>query len=71
MGIARRTAIFLVRCYQTGISPLFAPRCRFRPTCSQYAIEAIQKYGAIRGSWRALQRISRCHPWSLGGDDPP
>ncbi|MFK8115643.1 MAG: membrane protein insertion efficiency factor YidD [Rubripirellula sp.] len=61
----------LIRFYQIGISPLIGPNCRFTPTCSQYAIEAIRKHGAIRGGWRATKRICRCHPWNPGGYDPP
>lgn len=60
-----------VRCYQLAISPLLGPRCRFHPTCSQYFIEAVRKYGAVRGSWRGLRRIGRCHPWGGSGYDPP
>jgi putative membrane protein insertion efficiency factor len=63
--------IAAVRCYQLGISPFIGPRCRFQPTCSQYFIEAVQKYGAFRGSWRGLCRIGRCHPWGGSGYDPP
>ena len=60
-----------VRCYQLVISPWLGPRCRFQPTCSQYFIEAVRKYGAVRGSWRGLRRIGRCHPWGGNGYDPP
>lgn len=63
--------IAVVRCYQLGISPFIGPRCRFQPTCSQYFIEAVRKYGAIRGSWKGLCRIGRCHPWGGSGYDPP
>ena len=63
--------IAAVRCYQLGISPWLGPRCRFQPTCSQYFIEAVRKYGAVRGSWRGLRRIGRCHPWGGSGYDPP
>lgn len=63
--------IAAVRGYQLGVSPFIGPRCRFQPTCSQYFIEAVQKYGAIRGSWRGLCRIGRCHPWGGSGYDPP
>lgn len=63
--------IVAVRCYQLGISPFIGPRCRFQPTCSQYFIEAVRKYGAIRGAWRGLCRIGRCHPWGGSGYDPP
>jgi putative membrane protein insertion efficiency factor len=63
--------IAAVRGYQLGVSPFIGPRCRFQPTCSQYFIEAVRKYGAIRGSWRGLCRIGRCHPWGGNGYDPP
>ncbi len=63
--------IAVVRGYQLGISPLLGQRCRFHPTCSQYAIEAIRRSGAVRGSWKAIRRIARCHPWHPGGYDPP
>ena len=63
--------IAAVRCYQLGVSPFIGPRCRFQPTCSQYFIEAVRKYGALRGSWRGLCRIGRCHPWGGSGYDPP
>ncbi len=56
-----------IRFYQRRISPLFPPRCRFIPTCSQYALEAVEKYGAIRGSVLAAQRLSHCHPFYKGG----
>ncbi len=54
----------LIRFYQKYISPAFPPRCRFRPTCSAYAVEAITKYGALKGGWLALRRLLRCHPFS-------
>jgi putative membrane protein insertion efficiency factor len=63
--------IFAVRCYQVFISPVFPPMCRFKPTCSTYFIEAVKKYGAIRGSLKGLWRICRCHPFNPGGYDPP
>ena len=66
-----RALVVGVRCYQLGVSPWFGPRCRFQPTCSQYFIEAVQKYGALRGSWRGVRRIARCHPWGGSGYDPP
>ena len=56
--------------YRACISPLTPPSCRFTPTCSQYAIEAIRKYGAIKGCWLAAKRIARCHPWGGSGYDP-
>jgi putative membrane protein insertion efficiency factor len=61
---------YLIRGYQLAISPLLGPRCRFYPSCSQYAIEAIEAHGALRGMWLAIKRISRCHPWHEGGFDP-
>jgi putative membrane protein insertion efficiency factor len=60
----------LIRIYQYCISPLLGPRCRFYPTCSCYADEAIQLHGALRGSYLAVRRILRCHPWHSGGYDP-
>ena len=62
--------IALVRFYQLCISPLTPAACRFTPTCSQYAIEALRKYGPIKGGWLTLKRIARCHPWGGSGYDP-
>lgn len=62
--------IWLIRGYRTLISPLFPPVCRFQPTCSSYAIQAIERFGAWRGSWLAIRRILRCHPFHPGGYDP-
>jgi putative membrane protein insertion efficiency factor len=64
-------AILLVRIYQILVSPLFGKTCRFYPSCSQYFILAVRKYGLIRGSWKGGTRICRCHPWNPGGYDPP
>ena len=61
---------YLIRGYQLAISPLIGPHCRFYPSCSHYAIEAIETHGALRGVWLTLKRISRCHPWHEGGFDP-
>ena len=61
---------FLIRVYQVALSPLLGPNCRYYPTCSQYAIEAIETHGSLRGAWLAIKRISRCHPWHEGGFDP-
>jgi len=70
----KKIIIFLlllpIKFYQKAISPLFPPSCRFTPTCSQYAIEAIIKYGAIKGIWLATKRILKCHPWGKFGYDP-
>ncbi|ANF58108.1 membrane protein insertion efficiency factor YidD [Halotalea alkalilenta] len=65
-----RPLIWLVRGYQYLISPLLGPRCRFWPSCSSYAIEAIETHGPLRGGWLALKRILKCHPWHPGGVDP-
>ena len=62
--------IWLIRGYRSLISPLFPPSCRFQPTCSQYAIEALTKFGTVRGGWLAIKRILRCHPFHPGGYDP-
>ena len=61
---------YLIRGYQLAISPLLGPRCRFYPSCSHYAIEAIETHGALSGVWLTIKRISRCHPWHEGGFDP-
>lgn len=60
----------LIKGYRRFISPLFPPICRFQPTCSTYALEAISRYGSVKGSWLAAKRISRCHPLHPGGYDP-
>ncbi|MEX0637047.1 MAG: membrane protein insertion efficiency factor YidD [Ferruginibacter sp.] len=62
--------IFLIKIYQWGISPWLAPTCRYTPTCSQYGIQALQKYGPIKGLWLTLKRILRCNPWGGHGHDP-
>jgi hypothetical protein len=62
--------IALVRFYQYAISQLLGRRCRYFPSCSEYAVEAVQKYGALRGGWLGAKRICRCHPWHPGGYDP-
>lgn len=69
--LPRQLLIGLVRFYQLAISPLLGPKCRYQPTCSHYMIEAVQKYGTLRGGWKGLCRICRCHPFSRGGYDPP
>ncbi len=63
----KRTILRLIRFYQRAVSPLFPPRCRFIPSCSQYALEAVEKYGAVKGTWLAVKRFSRCHPFHKGG----
>ncbi|MCF0180474.1 MAG: membrane protein insertion efficiency factor YidD [Bacteroidales bacterium] len=66
----KKILLVLIYFYRSCISPLKPPVCRFTPTCSEYALEAIQKYGAIKGSWLAIKRICRCHPWGGSGYDP-
>lgn len=68
--IIRFPFIFLIRFYQVVISPLTPATCRFEPTCSSYAYEAIVKHGVIKGTWLAVKRISKCHPWGKSGYDP-
>ncbi|MES1023431.1 membrane protein insertion efficiency factor YidD [Gloeocapsa sp. BRSZ] len=66
----KRLILFLIRGYRILISPLFPPTCRFHPTCSQYAMEAVERFGAWRGGILAARRVLRCHPWHPGGYDP-
>jgi putative membrane protein insertion efficiency factor len=61
---------FLIRAYRYAISPLFGPSCRFHPSCSEYALCALQRHGAFRGSFLALRRLLHCNPWHPGGHDP-
>lgn len=65
-----RLLILPIRFYQRYISPMLSPACRFTPTCSQYAVEALQKYGPLKGLYLAVKRILRCHPWGGSGYDP-
>ena len=66
----KQIVIFVVRAYRLLLSPYLPPSCRYQPTCSQYAEEALDKYGALKGGMIALKRISRCHPWGGSGYDP-
>ena len=66
----RQLIRLLLRAYQLLISPLLGQRCRFYPSCSQYALEAVTRYGSLRGSALALKRLARCHPFNAGGYDP-
>ncbi len=69
-NVFRWLFIGLIRFYQGAISPYLPPSCRYVPTCSQYGVEAINKYGPFRGGWITLKRFSRCHPWGGSGYDP-
>lgn len=62
--------VMLVKVYQSALSPFFGQQCRFTPTCSHYAVEALQTHGVIKGLLLAVKRLSRCHPWHVGGHDP-
>jgi hypothetical protein len=62
--------VLLLRGYRYAISPLYGQVCRYHPTCSAYALEAVTEHGSLRGSWLAVRRIARCHPWAAGGVDP-
>jgi len=66
----RALLIALIRVYQLFVSPLLGNHCRFYPSCSQYAREALEQHGALRGGWLAIRRLLRCHPWHPGGVDP-
>ena len=66
----RQILIALIKLYRYAVSPYLAPSCRYTPTCSSYAIEAVQRFGIFRGSWLAIRRIGRCHPWHEAGYDP-
>jgi len=66
----RRVLVLLVRGYQVAISPILPASCRYYPSCSAYAVEALERHGARRGTWLAVRRIARCHPFKPGGYDP-
>ncbi len=66
----QRILIALIKCYRYWLSPWIGGDCRFSPTCSCYAIEAIQRHGTVKGTWLATKRIARCQPWCAGGHDP-
>ena len=70
MSLLARLLVKIVRLYQLALSPYFGQQCRFSPTCSQYAIEAIKKHGAFAGMNYSVRRIGKCHPWHPGGHDP-
>lgn len=66
----KRLLVALLRTYQYAISPFLGRRCRYYPSCSEYAVEAVEKFGAIKGGWLGVKRVCRCHPWHPGGYDP-
>ncbi|HYU70811.1 MAG TPA: membrane protein insertion efficiency factor YidD [Burkholderiales bacterium] len=68
--VVSRLLSFLIRSYRYGLSPLLGMHCRFHPTCSEYALEALERHGTVRGMRLALARLGRCHPWHPGGHDP-
>ena len=70
MNIGKNLLLILLRGYKWAISPLFLPACRYVPTCSEYAMEAVERYGVVRGSAKAIWRLLRCHPLAKGGVDP-
>ncbi len=69
-NVAKLVTLHLLRAYKWAISPLLPPACRYVPSCSEYAIEAVERYGAMRGGWMAFTRILRCHPFARSGYDP-
>jgi putative membrane protein insertion efficiency factor len=70
VSIVARLAVLMIRGYQVTLSPLLPSACRYQPTCSAYAIEAVERYGFVRGAWMGAWRILRCHPLARGGYDP-
>ena len=70
MSIGARAVIFLIELYRHMISPMRLPTCRFSPSCSQYAVDALSEYGLVRGGWLAMVRLLKCGPWHRGGWDP-
>jgi putative membrane protein insertion efficiency factor len=68
--IPRRALATMIRGYQLVVSPMLPPSCRFTPSCSQYALEAVTRHGAVRGAWLTMRRLTRCHPFHPGGFDP-
>lgn len=70
LTFTRRLVVALIRLWQYTLSAVLPPSCRFSPSCSAYAIEAVSRYGVVRGGWMAARRIMRCHPWGGSGHDP-
>ena len=69
-SLPQRLLVTVIRGYQRVLSPALPPSCRFHPSCSEYALEAVRRHGALRGSWLAVRRLARCHPFHPGGFDP-
>ena len=69
-GLMKRFLLFWIRAYQAGLSPILPASCRYAPTCSEYARQAVERHGAARGSWLAIKRLGRCHPFGGQGHDP-
>jgi hypothetical protein len=69
-GVARRALLGLIRAYQLILSPLLGPACRYEPSCSEYAHQAVERHGPLRGTWLAVKRLARCHPFGGSGHDP-
>jgi hypothetical protein len=70
VSIFARVAVLMIRGYQVTLSPLLPSACRYQPSCSAYTLEAVERYGAMRGGWMGMRRILRCHPFARGGYDP-
>jgi len=70
VSIFARAAVLMIRGYQVTVSPLLPSACRYQPSCSAYTLEAVERYGAMRGGWMGVRRILRCHPFARGGYDP-
>jgi len=70
VSILARVAVLMIRGYQVTLSPLLPSACRYQPSCSAYTLEAVERYGAMRGGWMGARRILRCHPFARGGYDP-
>jgi putative membrane protein insertion efficiency factor len=68
--VVSKVLSLIVKGYRNGVSPMMGMHCRFHPSCSAYALEALERHGAARGVWLALKRLTRCHPWHPGGYDP-
>ncbi|MCB1959260.1 MAG: membrane protein insertion efficiency factor YidD [Rhodocyclaceae bacterium] len=66
----KRLLLALLKAYRYAISPMLGNNCRFVPSCSQYAVDALERHGTLRGGWLSLRRVTRCHPWCDGGHDP-